>query len=359
MRSSKTQKSRVSIRDVAEIAGVSISTVSRALTGHRGVSDQTRSRIMSIANDVGYQASAAARSLRTSSSMTLAMLTPDLENPISQAQMRAAVCTAAIHGYSMIVFESSAGANQVLPVIQRIRESDVNGLLLGAVRLPVNQELLDLLDSGMVVESTVDPTRFDDDADFIVDHAAWLQYERAACTHAGRRLFGLGHQHVAYLGWRDQSLLGRSRLQAFVDCAAGAGLPATAIKVLQAGKKEDAFGLVQHVLANAPTPTALISASGLMTPYILEGIRSARVSIPEELSFLTFGDSPWHRAMQPALSVIRRDIEAEATGLVERLIARIEGREVPELEFSPTEFIDRGSIAAPPQVTPKPEAGIK
>ena len=353
MRSSKkTPKNRVTIREVAEIAGVSISTVSRGLTGHRGVGEQTRSRVISIANKVGYQASGAARSLRTSRSMNLAMLTPDLENPVIQLQMRAAISTAAARGYTVMIFELSAGSGskRYPSVIHRIRESDVDGLLLGAVRLPVTRELLDLLESGMPVESVGDSTKSYDDATFVVDNATWLQYEKAACTHAGRRLFSLGHQRVGIIGWRDESLLGRSRLQAFLECAQTFGLPETSITVLKAGKKEEAIGLVQHLLVGLTAPTALISASGVMTPYVLEGIHSARLRIPEDLSFVAFGDSPWHRGFQPALSVIRRDVEAEITVLVERLIARIEGSVPPELEFSPAEFIDRASIAPPPQV---------
>lgn len=345
-------RSRSTIRDVAEIAGVSISTVSRALTGHRGVGDDTRSRVIGIAKEIGYQSSGAARSLRTSRSYTIALLAPDLENPGNQAQVRAAISTAAALGYAVMVFDYSASSNGGLSVINRMRECDVDGILLGAVRLKVTEELLDLLGSEMIVEfggDQADPPR---EGAFIVDTATWLHYETAACTLAGRRLFTMGHTQFAYVDWRDQSRLGSTRLQAFRACAVSFGLPESSVTLLRAGKKEDAVGLVQHLLASTPAPTALISGNGVMTPYILEGIHSADTRIPEDLSFIACGDSPWHRAFQPALSVIRRDGEAEADCLVARLIARIEGREVPELNVQPTEFIDRASIAPAPVARP-------
>lgn len=351
--SPNTPKNRATIREVAEIAGVSISTVSRALTGHRGVGDETRLRVIGIAKKIGYQPSGAARSLRTSRSLTIAMLSSDLENPSNEAQIRAAISTAAAKGYSVMVFDQSAGSAGGLSMIHRMRESDIDGILLGAVRLKVTRELLDLLESGLIVEIVGEQTKPPSEGAFIVDSATWLHYETAACTLAARRLFAMGHRQVTYVDWRDQSLLGRTRLKAFRDCATSFGLAEDSVTVLKAGKKEEAVGLVQHLLTSAPAPTALISGSGVMTPYILEGIHSARTRIPEDLSFIACGDSPWHRAFQPPLSVIRRDVEAEAKCMVERLIARIEGRVVPELDVQPSEFIDRGSIAAAPKTEPQ------
>ncbi len=347
-----TPKNRATIREVAEIAGVSISTVSRALTGHRGVGDQTRSRVIEIAKKVGYQASGAARSLRTSRSLTIAMLAPDLENPGNQNEVRSVISTAAARGYSVMVFDYSAGSTGNFSVINRIRESDVDGVILGAARLKFTRELIDLIESGVPVESVGESTTPHVEGTFVVDNATWFHYDKAACTHAARRLFALGHQQVAYIDWRDQSLVGRTRFQAFREAAESHGLPATSVTLLRASKKEEAVGLVQHVLASSPPPTAIISGNGVMTPYILEGIHSAHARIPEDLSFLSFGDSPWHRAFQPSISVIRRPIEAEAAGMVERLLARIEGREIPEFEVQPTEFIDRASIAPPPKARP-------
>lgn len=349
-------KNRATIREVAELAGVSISTVSRALTGNRGVGEQTRARVVDIAKTVGYQPSGAARSLRTSRSMTIAMLAPDLENPGNQALVRTAVSVAAARGYSLMVFDYSAGSAGGLSVINRILESDVDGLLVGTVRLKVTRELLDLLNSGMLVESVGDSTRPHTEGAFISDNATWLHFDKAACTHAGRRLFAMGHTQVAFIDWAEQSLLGRVRLQAFRDCATASGLPETSVAIFKAGKKEEAIGLVQHLLVSSPAPTALISGNGVMTPYVLEGVHSANIRVPEDLSFVAFGDSPWHRAFQPSLSVIRRNTEAEAAGLVARLIARIEGYDVPDMEVYPTEFIDRASIAPPPTVNRSPAA---
>lgn len=346
---SAQSRPRATIREVAELAGVSISTVSRAITGHRGVGDHTRARVIEIAKQVGYKPSSAARALRTSRSMTIAMLAPDLENPGNQSEVRTVISKAAARGYSVMVFDYSAGSTGNFSVINRIRENDVDGILLGAARLKFTRELIDLMKSGVPVESVGEPTADPVEGTFVVDSASWFHYDKAACTHAARRLFTLGHQKVAYIDWGDQSLVGRTRFQAFTECAAAHGLSSTAVTLLKATKKEEAVGLVQHALASSPPPTAIISGNGVMTPYTLEGIHSAHARIPDDLSFLAFGDSPWHRAFQPAISVIRRPIESEATNMVERLLARIEGREVPEFEIQPTEFIDRASIAPPPK----------
>ncbi len=307
---------------------------------------------MDIARKIGYQPSGAARSLRTSRSLTIAMLAPDLENPGNQAQVRAAISAAAARGYAIMVFDFSAGSAGGLSVINRMRECDVDGVLFGSARLKVSRELLDLIESEMIVEFAGDQDNPPPEGSFLVDGATWLDYDAAACTLAGRRLFGTGHRHIVYVDWYEQSRLGLIRLQAFRTCARSYDLPESSVSVLKVGKKEAAVGLVQHLLASSPAPTAIVSGNGVMTPYVLEGIHSANARIPDDLSFIACGDSPWHRAFQPPLSVIRRDSETEAQFMVERLIARIEGHDVPEFNAQPTEFIDRGSIAQAPESRP-------
>jgi DNA-binding LacI/PurR family transcriptional regulator len=105
---------------------------------------------------------------------------------------------------------------------------------------------------------------------------------------------------------------------------------------------------MQELTARSDRPTAIVCANGLLTPYVLEGIHSAGLQIPRDISFLCFGDSAWHRGYSPPLSVIRHDYAAAANRSVERLIARIEGRDIPEISRRPSEFIARDSIARPP-----------
>jgi LacI family transcriptional regulator len=85
---------------------------------------------------------------------------------------------------------------------------------------------------------------------------------------------------------------------------------------------------------------------------VLEGIHSSGLRIPDDISFLCFGDSPWHRAYNPPLAVVHHDYAAAAQRSVRLLVARIEGKELPTPVRRPSEFLARNSLGPPPKESP-------
>jgi len=337
----------VTIHDVAREAGVAASTVSRALAGAPRVSEATRSRVELVASELGYRPSRTAQALRSSRTRTLGVMFPSLENPITVEQLTVTVKEAYLLGYSVFVTDARESQEIQATQIARMIEHRVDGIILGRGLFRVDASLRELLQSDIPVEGAPADLRPDGD-----DTDRWdtafpdlIEGEFPAVVAAGRCLLGQGHRRVTLVGrMRKPTRVGQRRLESFRHTFREAGEDASLITRVGVDDPRECVLEMQRVLASSVRPSAVVSGSGLLTPHILEGIVSAGLSVPEDVSFVTFGDSPWHRAYTPPISTIRQDYAAAARSGVHRIVARIEGTPLPEAAPNPAEFIRRGSI---------------
>ena len=341
------------IHDVARTAGVAVSTVSRALAGEPGVSSETRDRIRKIADEVRYRPSRSARSLRSAKTGTIGLLSPDLENPIAYDHLRATVRAAYEAGYTVFT-----GDGQMSPEIQAaevtlMREYRVDGLIIGRGAIAVTQALLDLVAAGVPVEPVLPPIEELQKSlgGVITAYPERAALDAAAATIGYRRLVELGHRRFAFFNQiPGPTEIGRRRQIALEEILET--VPSATFTFVGAENPAECVVEMQHLAASPERPTAVIVGQGRLTPHVLEGIHSAGLRIPNDVSFLCFGDSPWHRAYNPPLAVVHHDYAAAAQRSVRMLVARIEGTELPAAVRRPSEFVARNSLGPAPVTGP-------
>jgi DNA-binding LacI/PurR family transcriptional regulator len=317
---------------------VAVSTVSRALSNGPRVSEATRKRITAIADEMGYRPSRFARSMRSAHTQTIGFVAPDLENPVVNDYLRATVRAAHERGYTLFVADGQSSSDIQDAAIRRLLEYRVDGFLIGRGMLPVSDMLIELIRRGLPTEP--DPWTIEDlleaRGEITTAYPERAQLEQSAAIIAYRALLEAGHTRIAYVTRTlSPSYQGVLRREALHEVLAEAGRGAADLHVVRT-EPPDCLAEMQELTARSDRPTAIVCANGLLTPYVLEGIHSAGLQIPRDLSFLCFGDSAWHRGYSPPLSVIRHDYAAAANRSVERLIARIEGRDIPEISRRPS-----------------------
>lgn len=336
------------IHDVARQAGVSTSTVSRSLSGGSRVSEATRERVRVIADELGFRPSRSAQALRSSRTRTIGLLAPNLENPIAYDHLRATIRAAYELGYAVLV-----GDGQETPEIQdaelaRMCDYRVDGIIIGRGILPITPSVRDVLRSATPIEpdfarggtpeigARVNPYR-DTTSDTV-----------GAIT-AYRHLVRLGHRRFAMVLFEHAATrTGRERHRLLDEVVAAEGVRGSNVETVLIREPEECLAVIQRLMAPRGAPTAIVSGNGRLTPYVLEGLHTAGIVIPRDASFVSFGDSQWHRAYTPPISVIREDYVAVARRMVERLVARIEGTTVePDAQRS-SEFVMRASMAEAP-----------
>jgi len=342
----------ITIHDVARKAGVATSTVSRALTGDGRIAEATRARVREVAREMGYNPSRSARALRSARTRTLGYIAPDFANPVTLTHVRAAVRSAYEQGYAIFVSDAQGDATIFESQVRRLVEHRVDGILFGRGVLPLSEEADALLTSaGIPMEPELSPrpegTRGNRPYNPYHERA---DIERGASMVALKHITDLGHQRIAYFTRPNANLtyMGDTRLNSVREAVERAGLGPEALLEVHT-TAEGCVGEVQMLASRTDPPTAIVCGNGVLTPEILRGILLAGWRIPQDVSFLTYGDSVWHASYHPPIAVIRHDYAASAERSTKRLIARAEGQdEIPDFNRQPAEFLARGSLAPPP-----------
>ena len=327
---------RPTIRDVAERAGVSIATVSRALNDRGDVSAQTRERVREVARSVGYSADPAARSLVTQKTRRIAVVVGD---------------NAGHRDLSLVFFGKVLAA-----ISRRLAQSSYDPLLLhpsdigldhrfdAAVLIGVDDDdaLVTDLSSRQVPLVGVDVRCSSGRAAYVgSDHADGI---RLALAH----LHALGHRRIAHVAGAANTLAGSERLQAFrSECEAlGLELPDDLVRL---GDFSSASGYRETcvLLALPERPTAVVAASDLMALAALQAIRDAGLQPGEDVAVVGFDDLEAAALAHPPLTTIRQDRQELGTLAATRAIELIEDPEAaPLATILPVELVVRGSTSS-------------
>ncbi len=337
----------ITIKDVAKQAGVSHSTVSRALHGSSLLSEETVERIRQIAVEMGYFPSAAARSLKTNRSHALGVIVSAIDDPFFSEILQGIEEIAQGRGYSMLIAASQRDPERERAIVQDMRERHVDGLILCSASFSVEQRR-NLLQYGipivMVNNQAAEEYRYSiyhDDVD--------------GSRQVTRHLIELGHKRIAYLG---NSLSGRTTMDRLTGFrqemeAAGLDIPDEYILEVPGGGPEDGFNASNQILDMPERPTALFCFNDLLAIGVLKGLHSAGFSVPGDISVVGFDNIVFSAYTNPTLTTLeqpKRYIGAEAARLILGLLDRIEDKEAPDQEIQKLKgrLLVRQSTAPPP-----------
>jgi LacI family transcriptional regulator len=318
-----SRKDVVTIREVAKAAGVSQSSVSRALNGGKNVSTKVAHDVAAAANRLGYQPDFLARGLRTRSTGMVGCLVPDVANPINAAIVRAAEARLRDAGYMLVVASTANDAARERAAANQFRGRCLDGVLV-APGSNANDETWRALAAGgtPVVILDRDPLEQDDDPLWpavLVDH-------RAGARAATRYLVGLGHRRIALLTADARMRPSRERIAGFREVFAEAGLdPADALLCLQTSPMDFAHADALALLRSDRRPTAIIALGTRILAGVLRAARDVRLAVSDDLSVLSVGDTDLAAVHTPAITALRWSLEDVGHAAAELLLLRLRG----------------------------------
>ena len=330
----------VSIKDIARLAGVSHSTVSRALRHSPLIPATTAVRIREIAAQEGYSASAIARSLVTSRSEAIGVVVTSIADPFNGEVVAGIEEAANQQGYTVILANSQADPRREIEVVRSFQARRVDGILVASSRVgALHTPLLSELQIPIVLLNNQHPSQF--------CHS--VRFDNKAGAHqAARHLVELGHTRIAYLGDQFGLYSDTERFAGFSKCLREAGLPIKASLIVRAdGKPEGARAAIRKMLAGPHRPTAVfcyndMSALGVLQEAALQGLR-----IPTDLSVTGFDDIFFASYLMPPLTTVRQPMKEMGKRAMELLLAVIRKTEKEQSILIEGELIVRGSTGPP------------
>ena len=334
----------VTMRDVADRAGVSIATVSFVVNGTKPVSATTRHRIEQAMSDLGFRRNAVARALASRRTHILAMAYPALDHDLSSSSLEfftSAAATAARLDHHLVLWPVS---NDAAELTELLGQGLVDGVLLMEVQLD-DPRVAALTESGVpfaLIGRTADPTPFVHvDIDF-----------EATIAEATRHLYDLGHRRIALISGdqSEPSLIDygpyvRSEA-AFRACAESYGISPT---ILTSGATAAAGRLVAgRLLDDHADVTAVLIMKEYASLGLVSELRRHGRSIPGDVSVLPLVASRELPALSdPELTIMRSPGPELGRLGVEALINVIEGQDPPPPQLIPCQ-LELGASTAPP-----------
>ncbi|UJW29127.1 LacI family transcriptional regulator [Saccharothrix sp. AJ9571] len=313
----------VGIKDVARIAGVSIGTVSNVVNRPHVVSAATRSRVLSVIQELGYVRDESARQLRAGRSRTLAVLVLDLGNPFFVDVAQGAEQAAQAEGLNVITCNSGQRVDREAAHLAMLAEQRVRGVLLSPVGTA--GESLEAFRRSGIPYVFVDRNVPNSDACSVsVDDVA-------GGALAARHLVEAGHTHLAFVNGPQLLAQCRDREAGARAALAEAPAPGRTFTVLESEALDVASGrdAGARVLGISPRPTAVFCANDLLALGVLQAMVAAGVRVPEEMAIVGYDDIEFAAAAAVPLTSVRQPASRLGKTAAELIIAETADDAVP------------------------------
>ncbi len=329
------------LKDVAAIAGVDVSLVSRVVNRDQKLSilPATRERIMAAVQQTGYRPNVQARGLRTARTFTIGFLLPRVGNPIYDPIVAGAMRRAAESGYLIVLGGSVEAAYGDRPFENLLLERRVDGLIVASGEIG-DASLRDLAAGGSPIVFA--NRRVSGVAGSVVVDDA--EGARLATSH----LIELGHRRLAHLeGPTGIDTAGRRR-DGFLAAASAAGLPVALVEA--AGyDAEGGRQAATSTLLRDPSITGMVAANMHVAIGAMRAIADAGLRVPEDVSVIAIHDHPMAAYLRPALSCVLLPLAELGAAAADLVLRRVEGEPARDVMVTgEIRLVQRESTALPP-----------
>ena len=333
-------KARITIREVAREAGVSVGTASRAMNRAGRVSERAIAAVTQAARRLGYEPDTVARSMRTGSTGVIGLLVSDLANPLYASVITAVEANLQAAGYALLIANTHNDAGREKALIDLFRRRRVDGLILA----PCETETPEMLEGLarelplVMLDRDIGPTG----TGVHVDH-------REGALQATRYLLGLGHTRIALLTPASALRPGRERIAGFREAFRERRLKPSA-KLIRAEKSamEFAFGETLSLLSATEPPTAFLCLGTRILSGVLHALRQSGRQVPADASVISIGDTDLSQLFNPAITSLTWDLDAVGRALAQLLLKRVGAAQAvdPQRVVIATRLVLRESCAA-------------
>lgn len=317
---------QVGMAEVAANAGVSVTTVSHVLSGRRPVAEATRTRVLRVIEELGYQPNALARGLRTRRTMTVALIVPDLTNPFYPMVLRGLADVLGPTGYHVVVGSTDGIREQEISFLQEMTTRQVDGVVIAAFQLSRD----DLLTHGGSVPLVrLGGGHFDADLGDLV-----RSDDEGGTAQAVRYLIAQGGERTAYIGGTRHTGPSDRREAGYRRALAEAGREVDESLILRGEFTRGAGRAAAEVLLARPDrPDAIACANDLIAIGVLDTARALGLSVPGELAVTGYDDIDAASLVTPALTTVVNPARQVGRSCADALLRQL----------------DAGQNAAPPR----------
>ncbi|MDR0138654.1 LacI family DNA-binding transcriptional regulator [Metabacillus idriensis] len=329
------------IKDIAKAAGVSVTTVSRALNGYSDVNEKTRQKISRIAKELNYSPNTLARGLVMNKSKTIGMLVSGMDRVSSKDNITFEVLSGvneciSERDYDLVLFSTTTTKQREKTYSQLCRERRVDGAILQGMKIddPYLKE---------VVESDIPCMLID--IPIASNSVGYVTTDNVlGAKRAVEHLISLGHTKIALINGHDQAYVSKQRLKGYLDALMEANLEVNEDWIVSGDFSEEKAELVtEKLLIEHPEITAVFCASDLMALGAIKSAKASGIHVPEGLSVIGYDNILLAAYSNPALTTIAQNKFELGYQAANSLIDMLEGKSGSNVITLKTDLIIRES----------------
>lgn len=324
------------MKDVAQLVGVSIQTVSAVVNNKPEITEETRARVLTAIEQLGYHPYSVARSLRTRQTRTIALVVSNIASVAIAAMASAAEAHAHAFGYSLTLFNTHNDIERETSYFNTVAQQWVDGVVF----IPAMGQLgrVDILQAAKIPFVAIDrvPDGYSGPS-VMLDN---LEAGRLAAEH----LLDLGHRRLAHLAGPLSIRLARERLAGFQQAIEARGLTLSPEAIAEGNCNftcHSGYLAMQRLLALPVLPTAVFAANDLMAIGGMRAVAEAGLRVPHDISIVGVDDIEVAAFQTPPLTTICQPFTQLATLGVQLLLDILVGKELttPQVVIEPSLII--------------------
>jgi len=329
------------LKDIADRTGVSVSTVSRVLHDNSKkykITEETQEKVKQAAKDLRYRINTLARGLRMQKTYEIGVIVPDIANPFFSSVIKSLASELRKGGYNFIVYDADEDISIERSAIKSLMEKRVDGLIIASVGQEFShiQKIIDANIPLVIIDRCFDLLEVDSVS---VDNVKGSLF---AVNHIIKE----GHTRIAFIQGLPGTYATETRLQGYKQALHDAGIQIDE-QLIVGNDFRSLNGYIEtkHLLALKNPPTAIFSASDLITLGVLEALREEKKEIPQEISLVTFDDPYFTKYLSPAITAVAQPIERMVEIAVNLLFRRMHnpGEQSHRILLEPT-LVVRDSV---------------
>ena len=334
------RSNQITIKDIARILGISSSTVSRALKDHPDINTDTKKAVNELALKLKYQPNAVALSLKNSRSNTIGIIIPEIVHYFFSSVISGIEDVASQRGYTVIICQSNERFAREVANARALLSHRVDGILISISKETNSFDHFVNLQEGGIPLVFFDRIAPGINADLVIIDDIDASYS------ATRHLIETGCKRIAHFAGPQGLVIGRDRLQGYLNALAEAGLPIDNRLIIEADTFEKARNTVMEMLDAGIVPDGIFAVNDMTAIGAMQTILKRGYKIPADISIVGFSDGFLSGITDPHLSSVDQHGYEMGTTAAEILFQRILSEEtefIPEIKILKADLIVRGS----------------
>lgn len=323
-----TEKKRNSIYEIAKKAGVSIATVSRVLNNSKLVKDSTKKRIQKVIKELDYRPNFFARNLVKNKSKTLALLIPDIINPVFPEMAKGISDKAFLKGYTVFLCNTESYVEKEIEILKNLLEKNTAGIIFISTEMNkfkgdfrhylylYNKDIPTIFINGMLKDIDIPFVRID---------------EVKAGYIATRHMLKKGIKKIAFLGGSLKFIPTYEKLQGYKKALREFGIPIEKKYIMfDDYNVETCFKNTLKLLETADRPQGIITASDVLAIEAIKASNIKKISVPKDLKVIGFDDISFSSTYTPSITTVAQPKYEMGAMALEMLVKLIEKKDIPE-----------------------------